>query len=173
MKYNSFTYLLLFLFLPLIIQCKKSAKLPPKGPLLLSEGYRPIIEECRTNNLSDSTFIAKNLIGEWELVAYYCGGCLTDQIETLDWGLGPSATIQLTESKGTLDYKYDEKETILEFDWELKSAGENWRWDTLAIFYFSAEPRHDALGMYIFCDNYMYLDFSGVDGGLYLYEKQD
>lgn len=169
-KIKNYHYLFYLILLCLFSNCKKEAKLPPKGALLLSEEYYSIIEKCRANTISDSVAIRANLIGEWKLIAFRCGGCLAEPVEILDWGIGPDVTLELTQDKGTLDFKYNETETLLAFDWDLKPTDQ--RWDTLSTFYLSVEPAHKALKMYIYCDKYIYFNYAPVDGHLYLYEKQ-
>ena len=126
------------------------------------EFYTTNLEDCQQAAYTEVDQIEKNLIGEWQLIGFGCGECVPSSVR-------PEATLVFTENKGTLDLKYGEEDTLLEFSWsiELFNAG------TEDIgFRLKTEPAHFALDMDVYCENYMYFNDTIIDGLFLFYEKQ-
>lgn len=127
----------------------------------ISNEERELINNCNASAIRDSLSIAENLIGEWLLVGYACGGCSP----------GPRVNISLifSDSSGTASYEYDGFVENFGFDWHLQAYLFNQR-DT--VYILQTNPQREYLYIPGFCEDYMFADNVPNDGAMYLYEKQ-
>ncbi|HKK75400.1 MAG TPA: hypothetical protein VJ953_10030 [Saprospiraceae bacterium] len=127
----------------------------------ISNEERVLLNDCNAAAIRDSVGIAENLMGEWLLVGYACGGC----------NPGPKVNISLifNKSTGVASYEYDGFVDNFSFDWRLEPYLFNQR-DT--VYILQANPPREYLYIPGFCEEYMFADNSVNDGAMYLYEKQ-
>ncbi|MCB0631566.1 MAG: hypothetical protein KDD15_17595 [Lewinella sp.] len=148
------TLVILSLLLLFVASCKKD---DPADIFTLSAEAIAIIDNCQNDPLILEGSIKNQLIGEWELFAYACTGCVPHA--------PPTATISFTDQGGVYQYQVEDENINFDFVWELTvdpGTGE---------LFLQTTPAHYGLAMTHFCPDYMFQDSRAADGTLHLYKK--
>lgn len=127
----------------------------------ISDEERLLLNACNAAAIRDSAGIVENLIGEWLLVGYACGGCSP----------GPEVNISLvfSDSSGIASYEYDGFAENFGFEWGLQPYLFN---NSDTVYILQANPAREYLYIPGFCEEYMFADNFVNDGAMYLYQKQ-
>lgn len=127
---------------------------------LIDDTERMLMNECKQNSLLSKSDIESNLIGEWELTGY--GGGSIPSISK------PCGYIIISEDELTFEFRNGFTDTRSIHLWEIEevnSSGEQY-------FRLNVQSEHiEGLFINQFCEKYMYVDDTPLDGNMYLYSK--
>ena len=125
---------------------------------LIDEAEMMIMKECRENSLSSRESIELNLIGEWELI-----GSGNPWFPTTS---KPCGYIGITQDELTLEFNNGNINVMSIQPWNIEEVNLNGN----ESFKLSLHPEHYLI-VNQFCENYIYVDDTPLDGGMFLYKK--
>lgn len=126
---------------------------------IIDDEERGIMNECIIKALASREDIERNLIGEWQLVGHGEG-----------WFVSvpePCGYLTFSEDQLILDITSTYRDTVSSHEWMIEEVKD----DLGSKFNLKIEPFAHELAITVFCESYMYGNFTPVDGNMYLYEK--
>lgn len=126
---------------------------------VIDDEERAIMNDCRNQSLFSKNDIEENLIGAWELIGHGEG-----------WFVSvpePCGYLMISEDELRLEFTSAYRDTVSFHEWMIEEvingSGSN--------FHLRVEPVAHEVAMTVFCESFMYVNNTPVDGNMYLYEK--
>jgi len=117
-----------------------------------------IMLNCYEDRILDVNLVKENLIGTWKLVGYGAGWFPSVQ--------HPCSILEISTDEVIHNFRNNTIDTTMTHSWDIID-------NNSGLLRFEAEPDLlHSIGINIFCDKYMYGNFTPSDGDMHLYEKQ-
>lgn len=126
----------------------------------IDDNERMIMTECIANSIVSKSSIESNLIGEWELIGY--------GHSWVPFPSQPCGYINISEDELTIEYMDGDTTLVSSHDWEIEEVV----WSNGQIFSLNISPAPiRRFEPNRFCENYMFVDDTPVDGNMYLFTR--
>ena len=117
------------------------------------------IKECNNAMHLDTTAVASNLVGKWQLKAWYCGFCTEPGTHN------PDKTVIISFTSARLFTVTENSTIVTQGNWYIgKVDTNNWGLQT-------SSPSRYLFGYILFCDNQVMFSDSYIDGADNLFDK--